>query len=654
MKRTFFIIVASVLGTVCALAQNKDEVLLTVGKEAVSRFEFEQIYLKNSQMMADTDKKSIEEYLDLFIVYKLKVADAKANGLHNTNEFKQELASYRKQLVQPHLVDKETQEKLLKEAHERLKQEVNASHILISIPEDATAEDTLNLFKKTIKIRERILVGEPFESVARATSDDPSVKVNNGNLGYFTAFQMVYPFESAAYNTPVGEISMPIRSRFGYHIVKVNDKRPSPGQVKVAHIMIASPPDASDEHKAQAKHLVDSVYSLVLANEDFNRLTKQFSQDPGTAQNGGELPWFGMRQMPPQFEKAAFNLSKPGEVSQPVQTQFGWHIIRLVDKRGLGSFEEMAPELKSRLARDERGRVSQNVFIEQLKDKFGFEVDSSALQTMQLLLDSSYYDGMWEMPSMYNNQFVFSFANNKHTLSELAQVIKQNRNRYINMPFSVIVDRCFNELVSEKVLAQEEDRLINENREIKYLLKEYYDGILLFEVMDQNVWSRSTRDEEGLKEFYNNNILDYSWEERVYAQRYFSANKRTIRRAKRYTTSRRGATATEEKLVNRFISKGDTLLQIQQLILAPDDILIKGFATWDDNVSEIKMLDGKYCFIKYQRTVENDPIPLDEIRGRVIADYQEFLENEWVESLRKKYPVHINQEVYQKIISNLN
>jgi peptidyl-prolyl cis-trans isomerase SurA len=654
MKRTFFIIVACLLGTVCALAQNKDEVLLTVGNEAVSRYEFEQIYLKNSQMMADTDKKSIEEYLDLFIVYKLKVADAKANGLHNTNEFKQELATYRKQLVQPHLVDKQTQEKLLKEAHERLKLEVNASHILISIPEDATAEDTLNLFNKTIKIRERILAGEPFESVARATSDDPSVKVNNGNLGYFTAFQMVYPFESAAYSTPVGEISMPIRSRFGYHIVKVNDKRPSPGQVKVAHIMIASPPDATEEHKAQAKHLADSVYSLVLANEDFTRLAKQFSQDPGTAQNGGELPWFGMRQMPPQFEKAAFSMRTPGEVSKPIQTQFGWHIIRLVDKRGVGTFEEMAPELKSRLARDERGRVSQNVFIDQLKNKFGFEVDSNALQTMQLLLDSSYYDGMWEMPSMYKNQFVFSFANKKHTLSELAQVIKQNRNRYINMPFSVIVDRCFNELVTEKVLAQEEERLINENREIKYLLKEYYDGILLFEVMDQNVWSRSTRDEEGLKEFYNNNILDYSWEQRVYVQRYSSANKRTIRRAKRYTTSRRGANATEEKLVNRYISKGDTLLQIQQLILAPDDILIQGFAAWEDNVSETKLVDGRYSFIKYQRTVKNDPIPLDEIRGRVIADYQEFLEKEWVESLRKKYPVNINQEVYQKIISNLN
>lgn len=654
MNRTFFIIVACVLGSLSSIAQTKDEILLTVAGESVSRYEFEQIYLKNSQMMADTDKKSLDEYLDLFIVYKLKVADAKAQGLNKTTDFEEELASYRKQLVQPHLIDKQEQERLLKEAYGRLKKEVNASHILIAIPENATPEDTTAIYNKTINIRNRILSGEAFESVARATSDDPSVKMNGGNLGYFSAFQMVYPFENAAYNTPVGQISMPIRSRFGYHIVKVNSTRPSPGQVKVSHIMIASPQNATSEQSASAKHLADSVYALVLTNENFERLAQQFSQDPGSAQNGGELPWFGMRQMPPQFEKAAFSLQNPGEVTPPVQTQFGWHIIKLLDKRGVGSFDEVAPELKARLARDERGRVSQQVFIEQLKQKYNFELDTNALQTMVFLLDSSYYDGNWSLPSMYSNRFIFGFAGKSHTMSELAHKILKDRNRNIDVPFAVVVDRCYNELVTETILSYEEQKLIKENREIKYLLKEYYDGILLFEIMNQNVWARSTSDEKGLEEFYQKNILSYSWDERVYVQKFSSTHRRTINRAKRYITSRRGQGASDQAIVNRYISRGDTLLVIDNNAVMPNDDLIKGYTSWEDQLSETKENNGEYYFIRYTKTVQNDPIPLSEIRGQVIADYQEYLEQQWVESLRQKYPVEVNKKVYQKVISNLN
>lgn len=654
MNRTFFITIACVLGSLSSMAQTKDEILLTVAGESVSRYEFEQIYLKNSQMMADTDKKSLDEYLDLFVIYKLKVAEAKAQGLHKTSAFEQELASYRKQLVQPHLMDQNAQERLLKEAYERLKEEVNASHILISIPENASPEDTMVIYNKTINIRNRILSGEPFESVARATSDDPSVKVNGGNLGYFGVFQMVYPFENAAYNTPVGQVSMPIRSRFGYHVVKVHSRRPSPGQVKVSHIMIASPQNASEEHRVGAKHLADSVYSLVLTNENFGRLAQQYSQDPGSAQNGGELPWFGMRQMPPEFEKAAFALQNPGEVSPPVKTQFGWHIIKLMDKRGVGTFDEVAPELKARLARDERGRISQKLFVEQLKQKNGFELDTNALKTMELLLDSSYYDGNWSMPSLYSNRFMFGYAGRVHTMSELAEKMVQRSNRNINVPFPVIVERCFNELVTETVLTHEEQRLINENREIKYLLKDYHDGILLFEIMNQNVWARSTSDEEGLENFYRNNILNYSWDERVYAQRFSTNHKRTINRAKRYIASRRGSGASDEAIVKRYISRGDTLISIDNFATMTDDPVVKGYANWADKLSEIKEDNGEYFFIRYQKTVENDPIPLSEIRGQVIADYQEHLEQQWIESLRQKYPVEINSEVYRKVISNLN
>lgn len=255
---------------------------------------------------------------------------------------------------------------------------------------------------------------------------------------------------------------------------------------------------------------------------------------------------------------------------------------------------------------------------------------------------------------MYSNRFIFGFAGKSHTMSELAHKILKDRNRNIDVPFAVVVDRCYNELVTETILSYEEQKLIKENREIKYLLKEYYDGILLFEIMNQNVWARSTSDEKGLEEFYQKNILSYSWDERVYVQKFSSTHRRTIKRAKRYITSRRGQGASDQAIVNRYISRGDTLLAIDNNAVMPNDDLIKGYASWEDQLSETKENNGEYYFIRYTKTVQNDPIPLSEIRGQVIADYQEYLEQQWIETLRRKYPVEVNKEVYQKVISNLN
>lgn len=656
MKRTFFIILAILTSQFALVAQPKnssEEILLTVGNEKVSRIEFEQIYLKNNQMVSETDRKSLEQYLDLFIIYKLKVAEAKVQGLQNSSDFQRELAGYRKQLVKPHLADNQTEERLLREAYERMKLEVNASHILIAVPETATPEDTTLIYNKAINIRNRIIGGENFESVARATSDDPSVKSNGGNLGYFSVFQMVYPFESAAFNTKIGEISMPIRTRFGYHIVMAHDKRPSQGQVKTAHIMAAAPVNASAEQKNMAKQHIDSVYKLVLTNANFGELATKYSQDPGSARNGGELPWFGLKQMPHEFEIAAFAL-KPGEVSKPIQTQFGWHIIKLLEKKNVGTFEEMLPEIKTRMARDDRGRVSRNAFINQLKRKYNFELDSNAIRSMELLLDSTIYTGSWELPKSHQKRFAFGFAGEIHTMEELASRIVQNKRQYINLPFPVIVERAFNELVNETIVTYEENRLISENPEIRYLLKEYHDGILLFEIMDQNVWSRSTHDSEGLETFFAENIQNYSWEKRIYVKQFNSSNQKALKKAQKLIASKRGANLNDKELLKRFISKGDTLIAIENVAVLPSNDIVKDHESWANGISGISKTNDGFEFYRYIKTVENDPKSLDDIRGQVISDFQEFLEKQWVEELKGKHPVKINNDVLQKIISNLN
>ncbi len=638
-----------------SFGQSDSEILLTIGEEKVTRAEFERIYLKNNQMVSEIDKKTLEEYLDLFVVYKLKVAEAKAQGLDKTESFSSELEGYRKQLVQPYLTDVETENFLYQQAYERMKLEVNATHILIAIPEKATPEDTLLLYDKTLKIRDRIISGESFEVVARGTSDDPSVSRNGGNLGYFTVFQMVYPFENAAYTTPIGEISMPIRTRFGYHIVKVNERRPASGQMRAAHLMIAFPPKATPQQKAEAKERIDSIYQLALRNEDFATLARTYSQDPGTAKNGGELPIFGRGRLIPELENAAFSLEKDGMVSSPVETQFGYHIVKRIEKKEVGSYEEMLPEIKSKMSRNERMLVSQNAFISNLKERYGFSMDSTTLKRMESLLDESYFAGNWQIPSNINTSLtLFSLAEKKYTLADLARKAFESQKRQNPIPISIIVSRLFNELVDEVILAYQEVRMLEENQELSYLLKEYYDGILLFEIMDRSVWTKAANDTEGLTDFYEKNTNHYQWDQRVHTLLFTSTDEKVIKDAHKLALSKKGKQLSKEQFIKQY-TKGDIqMLEVKEYAAIPEQIHPKNYQGWNNKISPIEKENGLFFFHKYIQTIENEPKPLNEVRGQLIADYQEYLEKEWIKELRKKYKVDVNQELFNAISKSLN
>ncbi|MDD2196270.1 MAG: peptidylprolyl isomerase [Bacteroidales bacterium] len=654
MKRVFFIGLVTLISAFSVFSQNSNETLITVGNETVTRNEFERFYLKNNQMVSDVDKKSLDEYLDLFIIYKLKVAEAKANGIDKTSEFQTELDSYRKQLIQPYMVDTKTEDRLINEAYERLKYEINASHILILVPKDATPEDTLTLYNKTLQIRDRIIDGEPFETVARATSDDASVNRNGGNLGYFTAFQMVYPFEEAAYNLEIGNVSMPIKTSYGYHIIQLNDKRPTIGQVKVAHIMIMNPKDATEEQMAETKAKAESIYNLVLQNEDFAELAKKHSQDPGSARNGGELPWFGSGRMVPEFESAAFSLTNPGEITQPIQSQFGWHIIKLIDRKTIGSLNEMLPEIKTKLARDERGKLGKEVFVEKIKEKYGFEINADVLHTFYGLLDSSVYKGSWQMPSQYKNKKVFIFAKNDYTLGELGKRIESQKKAQRGIPLYTIAKNTFSNFVEDVVIAYEEKQLLENNLDFYYLLKEYNDGILLFEIMDQQVWSKAANDTEGIEKFYNENIERYTWEERVHAKLYKAVDEKTAKKAHKLAKSRRGMRYDDATFMSKFNNETDTLITIEPLVTLASSQQVKNHNNWNKYTSPVQKQDDIFTFIRVIKTVTNEPKSLNEIKGQVIADYQEHIEKKWLDELRKKHSVTINKVLYNDIGSNLN
>jgi len=394
-----FITFLALFGTLVSNAQPKvDQTLLTIGGEKIPSSEFVRIYLKNNQVVNATDRKSVEEYLDLFVNFKLKVIEATNLKFDTLSSFKSELANYRQQLARPYMTDKETEQRIVNEAYERMKYEVNASHILINVSEQALPSDTLRLYEKAIAIRNRIINGEAFEVVARATSDDPSVKNTNGVLGYFTVFQMVYPFESAVYRLKVGEISMPVRTRFGYHIIKLNDKRPARGQVKVAHIMVAVSKDATPEQQAKAKEKILSIYKQVLNNEDFGRLASQFSEDPGSSKNNGELPWLGSGSIIQVFEKVAFAFDHDGQVSEPFQSPFGWHIVKRLARKEVGSFDDMMPDLKKKISSDMRNTISVERMIAKIKTENSFTEDTLNLKSVVSLIDSAIYKRQWTLP----------------------------------------------------------------------------------------------------------------------------------------------------------------------------------------------------------------------------------------------------------------
>lgn len=654
MKSTRWILSAILLiNLMTGYSQQENKVLLTIGGENITTDEFVRIYLKNNQVADQVDKKSIEEYLDLFINYKLKVIEAKNLKLDTAQSFRNEYLGYRKQLAQPYLSDTEMEQKIIDEAYERMKYEISASHILVSIPEQATPADTLKLYQKALAIRARIKKGEPFDAVARATSDDPSVKRNGGYLGYFTVFQMVYPFESAAYRLPKDSVSNPVRTRFGYHIIKAHDKRPAQGQVKIAHIMAAVPQDATPEAKEKAKAKIQEAYKEVLNNEDFTKLAAKYSDDPGSSKNGGELPWFGTGRMIPEIEAAAFSLTHDGQVTEPIQSIVGWHIIKRLGRKTVGTYEEMLPEIKKRLSTDTRSASSKESFIRKLKAEYGFREDTLNLRPMLLLLDSTIYRGHWTNQTLPKNQTLFNFAGKAFTQNDFGRFIAANQRSYTQFPFKQIIRKSYNDWVNQTILGFEEAKLEEKYPEFKYLSQEYYDGILLFDLTDKKVWSRASNDSIGIEDFYKKNLSNYAYGERVHYWEYTCNDPKTAAKTLKLIQKRKEKGLRPEDITAKM-GKGSTqLVTLKSKVNLPDDAEVADYKSWVNGISPITNSEGKSTIKELKEVTTGDPRPLSECRGQVISDYQLFLEKEWLDSLHQKYKVTVNQEVLSSLIDRI-
>lgn len=629
----------------------QDPVLLEIDGKPVTKSEFLQIYLKNNNN-PQYDQKSLDDYIALFKKFKLKVAEAEALGYDTIPKLKRELEGYQKQLALPYLTDTDMNKQLVKEAYEHMQTEVRASHILIRLDPMASPEDTLKAYNKIMALKARIDKGEDFTYVAKAKggSEDPSAATNGGDLGYFTAFQMVYPFEDMAYKTEIGQVSKPFRTRFGYHILKVTDKRPARGTIKTAHLMIAANRNtATPEAIESARAMADELYEKIKNGENFETLVSQYSDDPSSSGNGGVLPVFGSgstTRMVTEFEEAAFKLEKDGDISAPVQTDYGFHIIKRLEQTPLKPFNEVQKELEGRVNRDERSKLTQSSFVQKLKKEYNYkDLSKKTIKWFNENIDSSYLKGAWNGAGLTANKTMFQLDGKAYTQQEFKDYLISNYRNANRTGLADIAKIQFNNWTNEITLNLEKSKLETKYPEYKALMNEYHDGILLYEVMSDKVWNKAMSDTSGLKAFYESNKTKYMWGARIDGTIYETVSADNAQKI--YELTLKGLSSDS---INKIINKGTELnmkaksgkfetdktasIAGQNLVVGPNKPYI---------------VDGKNYIVVVNEKIAPSQKELSEAKGIITSDYQNYLEQEWLKELESKHTI----KVYENVLYSL-
>jgi peptidyl-prolyl cis-trans isomerase SurA len=633
-------------GSVSAFAS--DPVLMKINGKPVYKSEFEYIYNKNNSNNS-LDKKTLDEYVDLFVNFKLKVEEAKAQGLDTTQSFINELAGYRSQLTRPYLTDSKVDEQILREAYERMKEDVEVSHILVRIPQGATPADTLGAWKKINSALKR-LDKEDFAKVAKEISEDQSAEENGGYIGWVTAFRTVYPFETVAFNTPVGKISAPVRTAFGYHIIKVHNRRKSQGEILVSHIMRFTAEGDEVKNKS-AKQKTDSLYQRVLAGDDFGKLASEFSEDRGSATRNGELPWFGSGRMVPEFENAAFALKNIGDVSAPIQSAFGWHIIKLLDRKGLAGFETVKADIERNVKRDERANMGQKAFVDRLRKEYGYAVNTANVNEFSKLLENkTLADSVFQLEAAKLNKPLFTFAGKEFTQADFAAYLKKNA--YSDKTIaSEIIEQKMDAFTEKEILAYEDSQLENKYEDFRFLINEYHDGILLFEVSNNEVWEKASKDTEGLARYFNEHKADYRWEKPHFKGHVISCkDKATLKAAKAIV--KRSHNDSIDKYLRTRLNDSIQYVKVEKGLFAQgENKAVDKYGFKDKKAKFEPTKEYPYVFV-VGKNLKNNPEDYSDVRGLVTADYQEYLEKEWIAALRAKFPVEIDQNVLKTVRKN--
>lgn len=651
MKKILWFTVYSFLFSTFLFAQNNNDILVTIDEEKIQVDEFLHVYQKNLELVQDDEQKKIDNYLDLFIDYKLKTKEAFAQGLDNNPEYIKEFSKYQEQLSQSFLYDQEITDELLQQAYDRLIEEINANHILLKVTPTAKPSDTLAKYNQIKEIRDRALQGEDFEALAREYSEEPSAKERAGYLGYFKGFAMVYPFENAAYNTPKGQISEIVRTQFGYHIIKVNDRRKAPQEVTVAHIMIGTQTEEITEDEAEKR--INDIYKRIQQGENFDDLVS-LSTDVSTARNRGIISRFGSGRLnAPQFEAAAFALENEGDISQPVKSQFGWHIIKLIERHPIESFDELKESLEKKVKEGDRGKVITQTVNQKIKDKYGFKKDEEALAFFYNFVTDTIAHRSWTYDANHPklSEIIFTIGDKKTTYGEFAAYIAQRQKRGgLSRNVTIMVNMYYPDFEEKKLRDFYMDLLEKENREYAAVINEYRNGLLIYDLMNKNIWEPAKNDSVGLEKYFQQNRHNYSWKKRVDAEI-------------------ASVSETEKaKLVQELLKNGVSPQDIAQELNSDDSVVVmftSGVFEIDHQALPTNFLPNVGVSEVYNSTnnpnksavvvLVNEVLPeqqkaLEDVRGKVMSDYQNYLEEQWMKELRNKYKVAVNKKVFKKLL----
>ncbi|WP_115462375.1 peptidylprolyl isomerase [Winogradskyella aurantiaca] len=624
-----------------ASTQN-NSVLLVVNNDSITSEEFLKVYSKNLDLVKDEDQKDLDNYLELFIEYQLKLNEAKRLGLDKDQNYIKEFENYKRQLTRSYIAESKVTEALVKEAYDRMKLDVKAAHILVRLEENET--DTLAAYNKALLLKER-LQNEDLESLKEELHDGKSMFVED--LGYFSAFRMVYSFETMAYKTEVGTVSRPFRTKFGYHVVKVLDKRSSRGTMTAAHIMVAN---QQKDSTIIPEERIKTIYMKLESGDSFENLAKQFSDDKGSAAKGGELRPFKSGELSSlEFEEAVYSLKADGDISKPFETKFGWHIVKRLKLEPLADFESLKTTLQNRVKRDSRSKIINAALVEELRSKYMVKEDDMAKTYFVSIMNDDFFKRQWKLPEGFPTDKPIFSINEKHfTYQDFGKFLLGLQRNYFNKKedYDLIYDRSYNNFFNASIIKFREENLVNENPEFAAILKEYQDGLLLFELMETQVWNRAVKDSIGLKTYHKNHAGEYQWNKRVEVIMASSSNKKELN--------------IETEMFNL---EGIELLRKEQSETGSDVIYTLGIfdvgsaklpeeLDLQENKAVIYEHNGSFHLIKVIRTIPSGPKTFEEARGQLTGDYQQSLEAEWLAELKQTYPVWVNQEVFNDLKRN--
>jgi peptidyl-prolyl cis-trans isomerase SurA len=720
----------------CFLKMSRDQTNDFIFKiEEIPVFVDEFIYnLKRNNYGEDSviAEYEIMEYLNLYVNFKLKVHEARQLGLDTTESFRSEYEKYINQLTESFMKDDSIIDVLAREAYNHLQYEINASHILIKVENPFNPADTLRAYKKIYQVYKMAIDGKDFQKLAIEFSEDPSAIGNRGNLGYFTGLQMVYPFEKAAYSTEVGSISSPFKTRFGYHILKVNDRRPSQGKVEVAHILLRHDPVSSSMDSLKLKNQIEEIHDSLKSGGDWNYFCQKYSQDQNTKNTGGRLRPFETGRVVPSFSETAFSLQEPGEFSEPVLTPYGWHIIKLINKIPLQTFDDLREDLKTRIKRDSRSEISQKLIVKKLKAENSFTINQNVKSKMLQYADSTLLTSQWayDTNGIFLDSVIFSIGEYSYTVGQFFEYVKSNQKPVRNMEPGFYFAQLFSEFSDEEIIRYEKNHLAEKYFDYRMLSKEYEEGILLFEIMEMNIWSYAIQDSTGLEEFYQQNKDNYQWDSRLDAvifqsediglineirkslketyyylsddsisftldgegikvpdkdnqidSLYRSASKNEnwflvctsaaemdqsqllsffqnkgydtaafiFRNGKSGANSIRIVSTSKKDLDKSINNKSGVNLHIESGIYQKGDNNFIDMIQWEAGIHDLS-IEKDEIIIFVEKVIPPMDKRLDEVKGKVIADYQSYLEINWIQELRQKYDVQINHRALNNII----